>query len=274
MQLLKSHRKQIASTEKPPEPDTSKTAGLAETFEAEDVKKLFFNYLITILCIEGLILFLSYINLLATNSSHFPWKAYLFATFLAPIAATFIFGLILLIFNRFFFNEPPPSIEHSRLSSPDFGMGKGERIALFFQIVHRLPVLLSMFLLIVATGIAYKLDAIVIYMAQVGATTAQYLFFAVIGLLVAAAIGIVIWMFLGYRLRHKSMQSGHQYRMQLMEQFGMVLLEDGTMLNKDGEVVYQQDGTAQISYSDQAEDVQLIEEVSDIKDAEDKDNDD
>ncbi len=262
MQLLKSHRKQTASTEKPPEPAASRTAGLAETFEADDIKKLFFNYLIAILCIEGLILFLSYVNLLATDSSHFPWKEYLFATFIAPIAATFIFGLILLIFNRFFFNEPPPSIEHSRLSTPGFGLGKGERIALFFQIVHRLPVLLSMFLLIVATGIAYKLDAIVIYMAQVGASTARYLFFTLIGLLVAAAIGIVVWMILGYRLRHKSMQSGHQYRMQLMEQFGMVLLEDGTMLNKDGEVVYQQESSTQISYSEQAEDVQLIEEVS------------
>lgn len=263
MQLLKSHKKTIAAAESPSEQAAAKTPGLADTFESEDVKKLFFNYLIGILCIEGLILFLSYVNLLATDSSHFPWKEYLFATFIAPIAATFIFGLILLIFNRFFFNEAPPSIEHSRLSSPGFGLGKGERIALFFQIVHRLPVLLSMFLLIIATGIAYKLDAIVIYMAQVGATTARYLFFALIGLLVAAAIGIVIWMFLGYRLRHKSMQSGHQYRMQLMEQFGMVLLDDGTMINKDGDIVYQQDAATQISYSDQAEDVQLIEEVSD-----------
>jgi len=42
----------------------------------------------------------------------------------------------------------------------------------------------------------------------------------------------------------------------------MVLLEDGTMLNKDGEIVYQQEVSTQLSYSDQAEDVQLIEEVS------------
>ncbi len=269
MQLLKSHRKQPAATEKPPEQAGSGTSGLAETFEAEDVKKLFFNYLIAILCIEGLILFLSYVNLLATDSSHFPWKEYLFATFIAPIAATFIFGLILLIFNRFFFNEPPPSLEHSRLSSSGFAFGKGERIALFFQVVHRLPVLLSMFLLILATGIAYKLDAIVIYMAQVGASTARYLFFTLIGVLIAAAVGIVIWMFLGYRLRQKSMVSGHQYRMQLMEQFGMVLLEDGTMLNKDGEIVYQQEGAPQLTRNEPFEDVQLIEEVNGEEDKDD-----
>jgi hypothetical protein len=79
--------------------------------------------------------------------------------------------------------------------------------------------------------------------------------------LVVVAIGIAVWMILSYRLRQKSMQTGHQYRMQLMEQFGMVLLEDGTMINQEGEVVYQQDMTTSISYSEPAEDVELIEEA-------------
>jgi len=78
--------------------------------------------------------------------------------------------------------------------------------------------------------------------------------------LVVVAIGIAVWMILSYRLRQKSMQTGHQYRMQLMEQFGMVLLEDGTMINQEGEVVYQQDVATSISYSEPAEDVELIEE--------------
>ena len=40
----------------------------------------------------------------------------------------------------------------------------------------------------------------------------------------------------------------------------MVLLEDGTMINQEGEVVYQQDVATSISYSEPAEDVELIEE--------------
>ena len=140
-------------------------------------------------------------------------------------------------------------------------MGKGDRIAFFLQVVHRLPILLSMVLLIAATALAYNLDVIVVYMAQVGASTARYLFFTLIGVLVVVAIGIAVWMILSYRLRQKSMQTGHQYRMQLMEQFGMVLLEDGTMINQEGEVVYQQDVATPISYSEPAEDVELIEEA-------------
>lgn len=261
MQLLKNNSKKATIGDQQTEQQGSKTAGLAATFESGDVRKLFFNYLITIVSIEGLILFLSYINLLATNSSTFPWKPYLFATFIAPIATTFIFGLIVLVFNRIFFNEAPPSSGNQGVFPSGLGVGKGDRADFFFQTVHRLPVLFSMFLLIVATGLAYKLDAIVIFMAQVGVSTARYLFFTLIGLLVVVALGIAVWMILSYRLRQKSLQSGHQYRMQLMEQFEMVLLDDGTMINKKGDVVYQQDGTAQLFHSETTENMRMIEEV-------------
>lgn len=151
--------------------------------------------------------------------------------------------------------------------TPIFGVGKGEKIALFFQVIHRLPLLLSLLLLIAATALAYKLDAIVLFMAQVGVSTARYLFFTLIGLLVVSAIGIAVWMILSYRLRQKTLQSGHDYRMQLMEQFGMVLLEDGTMINKEGQVVYQQEDSTSISYHDDVEDVQMIEEINEKSDS-------
>ena len=260
MQLLRTHRENSRNTEKQAEQQGAEVTGLAAAFEPAEVKKLFFSYLITIMSVEGLIFFLCYINLLVTGSHSFPWKPYLFGSFIAPIATTFVFGLILLVFNRFFFNQAPPSVENLRSVPLDFGMGKGDRIAFFLQVVHRLPILLSMFLLIAATALAYNLDVIVVYMAQVGASTARYLFFTLIGLLVVIAIGIAVWMILSYRLRQKSLQTGHQYRMQLMEQFGMVLLEDGTMINQEGEVVYQQDGATSIPYSEPAKDVELIEE--------------
>jgi len=268
MKLLKNSSQETAPADEPKEqPAAAGVTGLAATFEPAEVKKLFFSYLVTILSIEGLIFFLCYIYLLATENATFPWKPYLFATFIAPIATTFTFGLILLVFNRFFFNESPPLHEGLRSPAPGFGFGKGDRVATFFHVVHRLPVLFSMFLLIAATALAYKLDAIALYLTQVGAMTAQYLFYTLIGVLAAVAIGITVWMILSYRIRQKSLQTGHQYRMQLMDQFGMVLLEDGTMINQEGEVVYQQEGvlrnsaSAQITCRTADDDLELIEEV-------------
>ena len=156
MQLLKNNTKTTAPAEEFNEPADSEVGGLAAAFTPEEVKKLFFSYLITILSIEGLIFFLCYVYLLATDSIAFPWKPYLFATFIAPVATTFIFGLILVVFNRFFFNEAPPSYESLRSVTPGFGAGKGDRAATFFHVVHRLPILFSMFLLLVVVGLMPK----------------------------------------------------------------------------------------------------------------------
>jgi len=267
MQLLKSHKQKVTTAEVQQEQSGNKVSGLAASFDATEVKKLFFSFLITILSIEGVVFFLCYINLLVNENGAFPWKPYLFASFIAPVVVTFIFGLIVLIFNRFFFNQTPPFIDNQKGFTPAFGLGKGEKIATFFQIVHRLPILFSLLLLIAATALAYKLDSIVVFMAQVGVSTARYLFFTLIGVLVASAIGIAVWMILSYRLRQKTLQSGHDYRMQLMEQFGMVLLEDGTMINKEGRIVYQQDDSASISYREAVEDIQMIEEIEEKPDS-------
>jgi len=234
------------------------SVGVASTFDSKGLNNFFVNYLTTMLVIEGLIFFFCFINHIATGSTEFPWKNYLFATFITPIAITFVFGLIILTFNKYFFK--------GAVESPDpnaalfAGGNRGDRLETFFHLVHRLPFLFSLLLLIVATAVAYKMDAIVLYAAQAGATTAKYLFITLVGVMAVIALGIGIWMILSYRLRQKTLTTNHQYKMQLMDQFGMVLLDDGTMLNKEGDVVYQQEGKALVDY-DEEEEVTMIEEL-------------
>lgn len=232
--------------------------GVASTFDRLELKNFFVNYLTSMLLIEALIFFFCFINHLATESSQFPWKAYLFASFTTPIAITFVFGVIILTFNRYFF---PDTIDPPRDGHFYRGLSftRGDRLASFFQVVHRLPFLLSLLLLIAASTLAYKLDDIALFAAQAGAVTAQYLFFTLIGVMLVVSIGLGLWMLLSYRLRQNSLTSSHQYKMRLMEDFGMVLLEDGTMLNKDGEVVYRQDGVTFAEAAGLSEPVELLE---------------
>jgi hypothetical protein len=238
--------------------------GLAASFTDQEVKNLFFSYLTAMLLIEGLIFFFCFINHLASEGSAFPWKPYLFATFITPVAITFVFGLILLTFNRFFFGRQADKPADHGTAFVASGWGKGARISTFLQLVHRLPLLFSMLLLITATALAYKLEDIVLYVAQAGATTAKYLFFTLIGILIVSAIGVAIWVALSYRLKNKTLSADHQYRMQLMEQFGMVLLENGTMLDKQGEVVYQDRLRGELEGSSQVEELPYIEEIKEL----------
>ena len=80
-----------------------RAVGVASTFDRRGLNNFFVNYLTTMMVIEGLIFFFCFVNHLATESSVFPWKPYLFATFIAPIAITFVFGLIILTFNKYFY---------------------------------------------------------------------------------------------------------------------------------------------------------------------------
>ncbi len=254
----KSGQEEEKSEKRRKRKSSSQADGLASTFNRNEVKTFFVNYLTTMLVIEGLIFFFTFINHLATDGQPFPWKPYLFATFITPIAITFVFGLIILTFNKYFFRDAVGSSEAPAYS--DSSLNKGDRLGVFFHVVHRLPFLLSMLLLIAATAIAYKMDDILFYAAQAGAVTAQYLFFTLVAVLAVAAIGIGVWMILSYRLSQRKLATNHQYKMQLMDQFGMVLLEDGTMLGKNGNIVYQQDDVAKLGYDDRDENVQLIEE--------------
>lgn len=263
MHKLEDKREEATAPKaKRPRPKTaSGPVGVASTFDSKGLNSFFVNYLTTMLVIEGLIFFVCFVNHLATNDSVFPWKPYLFATFITPIAITFVFGLIILTFNKYFFRgavEPSP-LEGSAASAASFG--KGDRLDTFFHVVHRLPFLLSLLLLIAATAIAYKMDAIAIYAAQAGAATAEYLFITLVTIMAVIALGIGVWMILSYRLRQKQLATSHQYRMQLMDQFGMVMLDDGTMLNKEGSIVYQQEDVAALGYDDENNEVHLIEEI-------------
>ncbi len=241
--------------------------GIADTFEDKEVKHLFFNYLTTMLVIEGGVFFFCFINHLVTPDSTFPWKPYLFATFITPIAITFIFGLILLTFNRFFFRD---SIDNGFDPRVLGTWEKGQRMSSFLQLLYRLPFLGGMTLLLAASILIYKLDDIAFYALQIGSGVARYLFFTLIGLIIIVAIGLISWMILSFRLRQQTMKSDHQYRMQLMEQFGMVLLDDGTMINKEGKVLNHVKETEILTASDSARlltaeetDIEIISEDQD-----------
>ena len=253
MHKLEDNREETVSADKKSgrrRENSSRTVGVASTFDGNGLNTFFVNYLTTMLVIEGLIFFFCFINHLATDSPQFPWKNYLFATFITPIAITFVCGLIILTFNKYFFKGAVEAPDPQAASSSGASLKKGDRLEAFFHVVHRLPFLFSLLLLIAATAIAYKMDDIVLYAAQAGAATAQYLFITLVAVMAVAALAIFAWMILSYRLRQNTLTTSHQYKMQLMEKFGMVLMDDGTMLNKAGEIVYQQDGATPLDYDD------------------------
>jgi len=101
---LKIDYNTATETSTTPLPVESSTNRVSSIFSRSELKNFFLTYLATMLSIEGLVFFISFISQLSKNESEFPWKPYLFLAFGAPIAVTFIFGVIVLAFDKYFFN--------------------------------------------------------------------------------------------------------------------------------------------------------------------------
>lgn len=237
-----------------------KPVGVASVFDRIELKNFFVNYLTTMLVVEGLIFFVCFISHLASEGAGFPWKPYIFASFITPVAITFVFGIIILTFNRYLYRGvvSTPAEEDPHILG---AFRDDNRVVMFFRIIHRVPFLLSMLLLIVGTGIAYKMDTIVYFLAQAGAKTAEYLFIALVTVLVVAAIGIIVWMVLSYKLRKKKMDFSYQYKKDVMDRLGVLVMDDDTLVDRDGRIVYQPEN-AQIAANGTDRDIPLLTRIN------------
>ena len=218
------------------EESEEKTPGIAGMFSRTERKTFFINYLIIMLVVEGLIFFVSFVSHLAGEVGMFPWKPYLFAALLTPVAITFVFGLITLAFNQYFL-QSPPSRGGDDEKEPQSGLASSSKLQVFFNVIHRLPFLLSMLMLMLLMGVIYKLDAITLFIAQTGERATRYLLISGGVVLGVAAALILIWLLLSYHLRKKKMALNYEYRRNVMERTGMVILDDETVLDREGRPV-------------------------------------
>ncbi|BCR03301.1 hypothetical protein DESUT3_03700 [Desulfuromonas versatilis] len=216
----------------------SKLRGVASLYSSEELKKFIGNYLLMMGIVEGFIFFVCWVSHLAGQDAPFPWKFYLIASFIAPVAITFIFGIIVVGFNKYMFDrklsEEAPTRE---LSAEEVKPKWVRRFEMVLHSLRQVPFLLALLLLVVSAGIIYNLDIITAYIANAGEKAAQYLFISLAVVLGVAFVTALVWMSLSYNLRKRRQDYLFQYRRDVMERLGLVILEDETVIDRDGRVV-------------------------------------
>lgn len=241
-----------------PSQDSSQTnpraPGLGGLFQGAELKTFFTNYLITVVVVEGLIFFVCFVSGLASADKQFPWKAYIFASFAAPLALTFVFAIIVLTFNRYLLQASLHTKPEERPAPP--ADGKGAR---FLSLIQQMPFLLSLLLLLAACWIGYNMDLIALYLARAGETTARYFLLTFTTLLGTVAACILAWLILNFALRQKKIKQQQQYRQDVMERLGLVILDDNTVLDRDGRPVHAP-GNAQLQKQD-SEEIRLLPRI-------------
>ncbi|ORJ62085.1 hypothetical protein [Geothermobacter hydrogeniphilus] len=208
--------------------------GVAGLYSRNELKKILSGYLLLMAVVEGFIFFVCWISYLSRGQMVFPWKAYILASFITPVAITFLLGVIVYGFNRYLFARDETFPAAGTVSDAERQPNRFDEV---MRSLRQVPFLVALLLLVLAGGIIYKLDAIVGYVADAGAQAANYLFILLAVVLGVAALVSLVWMVLSYRLRCRRLDLLHKYRMEMLEQTGMVLLEDETVIDREGRVV-------------------------------------
>ena len=223
-----------------------KLKGIANLFDKTELKSFILNYLIILMVIEGLIFFVCFVIHLSSPDASFPWRPYIFASFIAPVAITFMFGVVILFFNKYLY-------DYSHSTSKELASGFGgdlsspSKLQVALNITRQVPFLLGLLMLVLAAGIIYKIDDILIFIGHAGERAAFYLLASLGVLLGVAAIFAMVWMYLSYRLRREKLNHQYQYRRDVAERLGLVILDDNSVFDREGKSISLDNSTKQIT---------------------------
>lgn len=170
----------------------------------------------------------------------FPWRTYFLISFLAPIAITFLVGVVIAGFNRYF-AEHHPADDTSGASSfgeePDAGPGRVHQLYRLMKWVQRLPFLALLLLLGLGAVLFYKLDTFLLFVGNMGEGSVRLILISMAVLLGIVSLFALILIVLNYQLRKRAMD--YQYKSTVADKFGLIILEDNTVLSSQGQLLVQ-----------------------------------
>jgi hypothetical protein len=206
---------------------------IANYFTKADRKKLFFDYLKLVGILE-IVIFIVVVLWASDDKYHrvqsaFPWREYVFVAFAFPIVFTFLMGIIITGFNYFLGEE-------TESAAPESGEPANQMEAVIGQI-KRLPYLSLLFLLLVTIFALFNMNYIMAWLGSLGYNTFRFLSYALAGLGAIVVIYMVFFLFFKYRLNQKHLK--YQYYSDISDKHGLIILDDRTVLHKNGSLLVQ-----------------------------------
>jgi len=217
--------------------------GVAALFDDAERKEIFRKYLFFLAWVQLFILVGCFLYQLDNQSYNnygpietpFPWKVYFLLSFLAPLAITFVIGVIIIGFNRYLAEPEASSVVDHDAALPDDKSGRAYKLYVAMNWLQRLPFLSLLLLLGIGVGLFYKLDSILAFVGDFGEKSLRLIIWTGATLLLVATALAIVLIFVNYKLRKKSME--YKYRTDVAERFGLIIMEDNTVLNSEGRLL-------------------------------------
>jgi hypothetical protein len=224
--------------------------GIASLFDQAQLQTYFVKYLYFIIGVELLIFLISFFGSLGPDTGPFPWKFYFFAAFTIPIAITFLLGVFIFAFNNYLFGREAGG-DGENLSAAE--MEKKSHLLkmnIYLHHMRQVPFLILMFLLMIGSLVAYKLDAIVLFALNAGEAVIRYGLIALCIALLAGIIYGITLMVANYRLRRQHMEHQYRYKNEVMRQLGLLITDDERVITKNGDVISTRDNMIEMGKKD------------------------
>lgn len=216
-----------------------KRKGVASLFDDYEIKDLFKRFIQLLVVVEVLIFLVCWVYQLGIDEVAvtgkpvdvpFPWKAYFLVSFAAPVALTFLTGIVVVAFNSFLYGQRGQAI-----FKEDGLEGFAAKVAKTANFCFQLPFLLTLLLLGALIGVVYNMGAIMDFLARFGEAASRFLLIGLGCVLAAGTIFGVVRMVLNYKLRKKNME--YDYKREVMDRLGIAILDERTMIDSQGKVV-------------------------------------
>jgi len=217
--------------------------GIAGLFDDVERKEIFRKYLFFLGWMEVLIFVGCWLYQLGDQGFDrygpveipFPWKVYFLLSFLAPVAITFLLGVIIIGFNKYFGEPEAAAVFEHETGLPGDKSSRAYRIYVMMNWLQRLPFLSLLLLLGIAVGVFYKLDVILAFIGAVGEKSVRLVLLSAAVVLAVLAVFALVLIVLNFKLRKKSME--YKYKTDVAARFGLIILEDNTVLNGEGRLL-------------------------------------
>ena len=225
------------------EQDKNKYIGVATLFNNFELKRFIKIYIGLIFFLEIIIFFLCFLLQLKPISIPFPWKYYFLASFLIPIAITFLLGICITAFNLFIFGNPSP--QNTILTENSDEKNKYlNNFNLLMSCIRQAPFLLGLLLLGVGLILFTKLDTFIVLSREIGGKAVHYvLIISGVVFAVATVFGL-IWIFMKYKL--EKMKCRYDYKRDVMTNLGLLVIDDNTLIDNEGQVITRDEAKKRI----------------------------
>jgi hypothetical protein len=157
---------------------------------------------------------------------------------MAPVVLMFIIGLIVIGFNYYLYGSQQSAFDLEE--SPFVGTKMkrfGHSFKFLFSIIQQVPVLAGLFILGIGSVVLFKLDVILKVLGHIGEKTAFYLFILLCVLVSGGLIFLIFWLYWQFKLQRFNIQREWEYKQRVIETSGLIILDDNTVFNKEGEVI-------------------------------------